>query len=100
MATSEADEKDWDSFLNLFCALKEKKRVRVLFELFFTADEREMLVKRYRLVKTLLTSDLPQREVSELLNLSISKVTAGSKAVQLLSSEDRKLILKKLEEQH
>ena len=79
--------KEWTKFVQLFLNIKERSELETLFDLFLTMNEREMLTDRYRLVTTLLKTDLSQREISERLGLSISKITAGSKATQLLPDE-------------
>jgi Trp operon repressor len=88
--------KDWERFLNLFYETKSKETLGMLFQLFLTQNEREMLVDRFRLVQTLLKSELPQREIAEQLKLSISKVTAGSKAVQSLLPQNREYLIRKM----
>lgn len=89
--------REWEKFLNLFLGLKDKEVLNMLFELFMTMGERQMIADRYRLVKALLTTDLSQREIADSLNLSISKITAGSKATQVLSDKCKDYLIKKLE---
>ena len=87
---------DWDKLLELFLGAQDKETLSMIFQLFMTTSERKMLVDRYSLVKALLTTDLSQRKISDLLNLSISKITAGSKATKNLSIEFRKYLIKKM----
>lgn len=88
--------KGWHHFLRLLEGSDEKE-LDTLFHLFMTMNEREMLVERYNLVKALLRDKLTQREISEKLQMSISMVTAGSKAVQLLKEKDKKFLRDKME---
>ena len=88
--------KEWAKFLDLFLGAKDRMTLDMLFQLFMTLNERDMLVDRYRLVKALLTTDLSQREISEILQLSISKVTMGSKATQILPDQHKSYLLKKM----
>lgn len=90
------NSEDWDKFLTLFVETKNKETVEMLFQLFMTSNERVMLLDRYRLVHLLLTTDFPQRDIAEKLKLSISKITAGSKALQILPDEDREYLKKKM----
>lgn len=88
--------KEWTKFLDLFLSVKDRSTLDMLFQLFMTMNERDMLVDRYRLVKALLTTDLPQREIAEILHLSISKITAGSKATQVLPDHHKTYLHKKM----
>jgi len=88
--------KEWAKFLELFLGVKDREILDMLFQLFMTMNERDMLVDRYRLVKALLATDLSQREIADILHLSISKVTAGSKATQVLSDHHKTYLLKKM----
>ncbi len=81
----------WGKFLRLLHGADEKE-LDVLCQLFLTKNEREMIVERYSLIKTLLSGKLTQREISEKMAMSISLVTAGSKALQLLKEKDRKFL--------
>lgn len=89
-------EVGWDKLLDLFFEAKSKETLEMLFQFFTTTSEREMLIKRYHLVQALLSTDLPQREIASRLKLSISKVTAGSKAIQSLSDADQEYLSRKL----
>jgi Trp operon repressor len=85
MKKSEGDSSlEWEKFLELFMDARDEETFEMIFRLFLTQNEREMLIDRYRLVRALLTTPLSQREIAESLQLSISKITAGSKATQSL----------------
>lgn len=47
----------------------------------FTPQEIDALAERWQLIQ-LLAKGVPQREIAELLNVSISTVTRGSRALQ------------------
>lgn len=87
--------KDWESFLGLFLQIEDKNTVNMLFNLFLTMNEKDMMIDRYLLVKSLLEGNLTQREIAEKLHLSISKITSGSKAVQILQEKDRNYLERK-----
>ena len=87
--------KVWSKFLKLLQGADEKE-LDTLFHLFMTKNEREMLVERYTLVKTLLSEKYTQREISEKLGMSISLVTAGSKALQLLKEQDKQFLKERM----
>lgn len=58
-------------------------------DLFFTLEEKAILVSRLSIIKELLDRKLSQREISKKLKTSISKITRGSNA---LKSANKKLI--------
>ena len=91
----ETNKKKCEEFLDLFSEATPKE-IDMLFHLFMTMGEREMILDRYEITKALLTTDLPQREIAEKFHKSISKVTAGSKAVQILKDKDKQYVLKKM----
>lgn len=53
-----------------------------LLDLFFTDNELEQLVARYRIIKGLMAERETQRELSASLQLSIAKITRGSNALK------------------
>ena len=67
---------------SLFASTSDEKTVQMLFQLFFTPSERDFLSMRNKIVKELLVSGLPQREIAKKISVSISKITAGSKELQ------------------
>ena len=92
------EDPEWWSLMRLFCETKNEKVMNELMHLFLTMAERETLVGRYRIVKALLTTEQPQREISEKLGQSITKITHGSKALQVIPEELRKFLIKALKE--
>ncbi len=54
------------------------------FSLMFTPQEYEQLQKRYALIEALVKDELPQREISKDLQVSIAKITRGSNALKLI----------------
>ncbi len=90
------NSKEWIKFVDLCLSAKDRGSLDMILRLFTTMDERDMLISRYQLVKVLLTTDLSQREIAETLHLSISKVTAGSKATQRLPELQKAYLIKKM----
>lgn len=88
--------KGWGSFLRLLQGADEKE-LDTLLHLFMTMNERAMMVERYSLIKILLNGKYTQREISEKTGMSISMVTTGSKAVQLLKEKDKQFLRDKME---
>lgn len=69
---------EWRHLVQLFTKIKSEEMMDQMLHLMLTINEREFLVDRYKIVKALLTSGLPQRKISEELGVSIAKITAGS----------------------
>lgn len=69
---------------NLFKLIKEQKTPKEVEELFnelFTKSEIDVLTKRWRILN-MLKDGLTQREISKDLNVSLCKVTRGSKILK------------------
>lgn len=86
----------WKELVALFHAAKTKKQVDQLLHLFLTISERESLADRYGIIKELLTSDLPQREISQKIKVSIAKITAGSNELKTTSAALKSFLKKEM----
>lgn len=72
-------EKDgWEEFLTLCLETHDPKMLSLLFDLFFTFEEKESLAARYLIIKALIKAEKPQRQIAKDLNASIAKITRGS----------------------
>ncbi len=67
--------------------LTEKSDIELFFRAFLTPSEILELCDRYLIVKELLT-EKPQREISQSLGVSISKITAGSRELKFNYGKD------------
>ena len=76
-------ESDWQGLKSLLMKVKSRKQMDELLKFFLTPHEREMLGNRYQIIQKLLEADATQREISETLGLSISKITSGSNALKV-----------------
>ena len=65
----------------LFASVKNEKEARKLLNDLFTPRERHSLGERWAIVRA-LTSGMPQREISKKFNVSISKITRGSRSLR------------------
>lgn len=70
-------QKAWQNFITLVKQACEEGRLEMVFEVFLTQAEREDLAKRYEIIRSLLTTKKPQRQIAKDLGLSLSKVTRG-----------------------
>ena len=89
-------EDGWRGFLELCGKFQKKEELEELFDLFFTLEEKEALSKRHGLVKALLEEKMTQREISEAMRVSISKITRGSNALKIISKQLRKALREKM----
>jgi TrpR family trp operon transcriptional repressor len=87
------ENKNWNDLLGLFMHAKNEKKMDELLNLFLTITEREFLIDRYRIIEALLTSDLPQREISKKLNVSIARITAGSNELKRTPQEIKEFFI-------
>ncbi len=78
-------EDGWQGFIKLCAETKKPKDLQELFDLLFTLEEKEALGLRVQLIRALLERKRTQREISEDLNISISKITRGSNALKTIN---------------
>lgn len=86
------NEENWSIFLDLCLKTKTPSRLGELFNLFLTIEEKEHLVSRMQIIKALLDEKLPQREISEKMQVSISQITRGSNALKIANDDLLKFI--------
>ncbi len=79
------DEDGWQTFLKLCCKVKTPARLQELFDMFLTIEEKNALAMRALIIKALLKENESQREMSDRLNVSISKITRGSNAIKIIT---------------
>ena len=79
-------DKKLASFLKLLKEMEQRGFLKDFFRLFFTIEEREMLIKRYNIIQALLEGTKTQREMSEQLDVSISQITRGSNELKQTTS--------------
>jgi TrpR family transcriptional regulator, trp operon repressor len=72
------NEAGWRHFLKLCLASKHEKTLSLLFDLFFTPEEKESLALRCLIIEELLKQKNTQRNIAENLHVSIAKITRGS----------------------
>jgi TrpR family trp operon transcriptional repressor len=82
----EQQQKDgWKSFIHLCSGIKDDKTLSALFELMFTAEEKQDLAMRYMIIKELLKKQKTQREIAKDLAVSIAKITRGSNELKRMN---------------
>ena len=80
-------QKAWQDFINLVKQASNEGRLEMVFEVFLTQAEREDLAKRYEIIRSLLLTEKPQRQIAQELGLSISKVTRGANEIKRTPSK-------------
>ena len=89
-------ESGWRSFLELCLQMETTGRLKRLFDLFFTFEEKKDLESRFLLVKALIERKSSQREIAKDLGVSISKITRGSNALKILDDDFREFLVDKM----
>jgi TrpR family transcriptional regulator, trp operon repressor len=83
----------FQEFLQLCTHCSSVAQVGELFDLFLTLEEKEMVAKRYLIIKVLSEGFLTQREIAEKYNVSISQITRGSNALKMISPKLKKFLV-------
>jgi Trp operon repressor len=78
---------EWKDFLQLLLSLDSENLIDEFCDYIFTLSEKDTLKWRCALTKELLLGGIPQREISQKLNISISKITSGSNALKIISPD-------------
>lgn len=65
----------------LFSSIENEKEAEMLLKDILTPQEMQSVAERWQLIQA-LAKGMPQRDISEKLGISISKITRGSRAMQ------------------
>ncbi len=85
--------KQLNEVYRLFASVKDEKEARMLLEDILTPQELEDIAGRWQLIRE-LAKGTPQREIASKLDLSISKITRGSRMLQFGSGGFRHFLQK------
>lgn len=91
-----SNKEGWQDFLVLCSQIDSSEELNLLFDLFFTIEEKETLTSRYLVIKTLLAGKHTQREIAEIYKVSIAQITRGSNALKIVSPELKESLKKRL----
>ncbi|MCB1081903.1 MAG: trp operon repressor [Chlamydiia bacterium] len=90
------DKDGWRKFLELMAEESDLARLEELSRLLFTAEERDAISKRIRIIEELLKEEKTQREIAADFHLSIAKITRGSNALKEIGPKMKRVLKKKL----
>lgn len=86
----------WEPFLSLCSKLRSAEEFDLVFDIFLTIEEKNLLASRALIIKELLENKLPQREIAKTHGVSIAQITRGSNALKRMSSTAKALLTKNL----
>lgn len=90
------DKDGWQKFIKIMVEIKDSSKLEELSRLLFTAEERDAISKRIRIIEELLKGEKTQREMAADFNLSIAKITRGSNALKETSLKMKQFLKKRL----
>ncbi len=70
-----------EDLITLFSSIQDKDEIKQLFSELFTASELRDVILRWQLLKD-LTSGMTQRAIAAKYNISLCKITRGSKILK------------------
>lgn len=85
--------KHYKELYTLITALENDTETEALLKDLLTRQELDSLADRWQEIQ-LLAKGIPQRNISEKLNISISKITRGSQALQYGTGGFKKMLMK------
>ncbi len=83
----------YTDFAKLCAGALQEGLLEEYFAFLFTPTELEAIFKRLQLVDALLVPKMPQREMAQVLNMSIAKITRGSNALKQVSPALRTFLM-------
>lgn len=83
--------KSYDELCSLIASCTDEAFVKSFFECIFSPSERKNFSERWLLVKE-LDSGVTQREIARKYNMSLCKITRGSKELQKKDSAFRRML--------
>jgi len=86
----------WHSFLISLSKAKNPAELSQLLDFFLTHEEKTAIADRYAITQGLLDETQTQRELAQILNVSIAKITRGSNALKTLDAKSKQLLKKLL----
>lgn len=89
----------WQTFLMLCQKAHSVKQLDELFQVLFTASEKDQMALRIELLRELLKKEKTQREISRDLHISIAKITRGSNVLKASDESIKQFLIDHLIDQ-
>lgn len=86
-------KKGLKTFFQLLDVAKENSQLPELFNLLLTQGEREDIALRCLLIRELIVEQKTQRDIAEMYQASISKITRGSNSLKQIPSKLKSLLI-------
>ncbi len=81
------DKSGWEGFCQAILDCKNIEELDVFLDVFMTISEKEAIIRRFALVKELITTKKSHREIAKDLNVSVANVTRGSNLIKVKKPE-------------
>lgn len=88
-----------DELISIFSKTSDSRTMRKLFEELLTGSELNDISKRWYLMKELYQGR-PQRKIAEEMEISLCKITRGSKILKQDNSEFRRILSEMFDDQY
>jgi len=83
-----------EQLIDVFTQIDDPKVMQQFFNEIFTPAERRDLETRWQSMK-LLSQNIPQRKIAEMLSISLCKITRGAKVLKQKNSVSKKILTTK-----
>ncbi|MBW8034893.1 MAG: transcriptional regulator [Planctomycetes bacterium] len=80
-----------EQLIDVFTQIDDPKVMQKFFTEIFTPAERHDLETRWQSMK-LLSQNIPQRKIAEMLSISLCKITRGAKVLKQKNSVSKKIL--------
>lgn len=93
---NQRDPEEWQQFVDLLKQAVLEDKTNELLSMLLTADERSSLGLRVQIIRELLQSQNPQREIQQKLNTSAATITRGSNMLKTVERDTLEWVNRKL----
>lgn len=94
---NEPEYTDWQQILDLIKSSSESNQHEMLLTMLLTPDERESLIARVNIFRELLTGEMSQRQISQMLGVGIATITRGSNELKSKSELEKQQLTELLD---